>query len=730
MTRLIDQPDGENPFESFTNADRSLDQRATETFLQLLARAVRQFHTYPPNSPFCLDAVVACRKALEAVHRRELLVFRVSPRELIVEGRAVGANAVIQELAQRLHRAGVALLSIDPEASEADLEQLCQCLMQCHESAAVALTDLLAERGVDKVEARVAEKVQILDLGTPRAPLCELASSERRRRDALFAAGAPVHHLYPPDKGWVRLDPTTTFSSVSLAELAVLIENPSELAAMLLRLTDEAGEAPDPSDASLERKFGDVSKLFASLEPMLARRMFAKLAQAVLDLEPDRRTQLLQHTVLPGLLDGRADGMVLHDFPDLDLADALCLLLDLETAAPDVLTVAFGRLDLPADRRRTVAPILQARVQAREAGKHSGDTYSPPKGLDRYAERLIHIDDGCNKSFAEFAAFDLSIDEAVAEVLAGFGVTIDATDDRPERLRCIYNLVSIETRTARLETLLGVAVSLLGDLERDSRWSELVCWLEKFRQLSTSIQQRRPQVAVAVSAALQRSCTRETAVRLLELLERDAEKRALVDGLIEAAGPAIAPALAALVEDPRAHAQLRSLTQLMCGHARVLALPLVERLGQSSGPAACAFVRVLGFAGAGYETVVGRQLAQSDGSIVREAARALARIGTPHAAAVVAKHIREANPAGRSAAEEALWHFPAPLIRTQLRELLGGDDFVAQHPDIVLRLLQRVARTGKDGLEPELVKLTQLRRRFWNPSLVRVASAARDLLAP
>jgi hypothetical protein len=96
----------------------------------------------------------------------------------------------------------------------------------------------------------------------------------------------------------------------------------------------------------------------------------------------------------------------------------------------------------------------------------------------------------------------------------------------------------------------------------------------------------------------------------------------------------------------------------------------------------------------------------------------------------VAKHIREANPAGRSAAEEALWHFPAPLIRTQLRELLGGDDFVAQHPDIVLRLLQRVARTGKDGLEPELVKLTQLRRRFWNPSLVRVASAARDLLAP
>ena len=248
---------GDLDYETASRIDKTaLDQPATEVFLSLLARAVRQFHTYPANSPFCTDAVAVCRKALEALPRQELLVFRVGPRDLIVEGRVVGANAIVQDLAQRLHRARVAVLSIDPEASETDLQQLCRCVVQCQEGEAVALADLLAERGVDKVEARLAEKAEILDLGAPRPPLIALASCERRRRDALFAAGAPVHHLYPPDKGWVRVDPASTFSSVSLAELAVLIENPSELAAMLLRLTDEAGEAPLPRDAALARKIG------------------------------------------------------------------------------------------------------------------------------------------------------------------------------------------------------------------------------------------------------------------------------------------------------------------------------------------------------------------------------------------------------------------------------------------------------------------------------------------
>ena len=41
---------------------------------------------------------------------------------------------------------------------------------------------------------------------------------------------------------------------------------------------------------------------------------------------------------------------MLRDFPDMDLAESICLLLDLETAAPELLTTALARLDLPAER--------------------------------------------------------------------------------------------------------------------------------------------------------------------------------------------------------------------------------------------------------------------------------------------------------------------------------------------------------------------------------------------
>src|SRR5437867_8362769 len=41
---------------------RPADFAAVEEFLHLLARAVRQFHTYPTTSPMCADAIAACHK--------------------------------------------------------------------------------------------------------------------------------------------------------------------------------------------------------------------------------------------------------------------------------------------------------------------------------------------------------------------------------------------------------------------------------------------------------------------------------------------------------------------------------------------------------------------------------------------------------------------------------------------------------------------------------------------
>src|SRR5206468_47354 len=283
--------------------------------------------------------------------------------------------------------------------------------------------EVLSEHGVDAIVLRMAHRPEVLDVGVPRAPLCDLVQAERRRQEAALPVDGPVNHLYPPDKGWVRLDPAANFDAVSLIDLTILVEDPAQVATMLLRLTDDEPVGVEASERALEQKFSDVAMLFSALDPRLTRIMFAKLARAVLDLEPDRRKDLLKRTILPGLLDGRAAGSVLRDFPDLDLAESLFLLLDLETAAPEVLTTALDRLDLPAERRETVVPLLEKRLRTGEAPARPSEG-----GIDKYARKLIRVDAGSGKSFAEYAAFDLSMDATATAVLANVREAMAATD--------------------------------------------------------------------------------------------------------------------------------------------------------------------------------------------------------------------------------------------------------------------------------------------------------------
>jgi hypothetical protein len=139
-------------------------------------------------------------------------------------------------------------------------------------------------------------------------------------------------------------------------------------------------------------------------------------------------------------------------------------------------------------------------------------------------------------------------------------------------------------------------------------------------------------------------------------------------------------------------------------------------------------VRVLGFAGAGYEDAIASQLAHPDDTIVREALRALARIGTPTAATAVGAVVRQRGTNAQGLAEEALWHFPAEVARIQLLDLLRHRDFVMASPKSVARMLDRAGRSRDHGLEPVLTELIPLRFRFWNPSLRRVGARARSLL--
>ncbi len=702
---------------------------AVEEFLQLLARAVRQFRTYPATNPLCVDAIAACHKALASGDPGEHIDVRVGPHDLLADDVGIGAGTIIEpELVRRLQRVRVGALSVDRGASRRDLSRFCSDLLDCPEAdrSAPTFADLLLDHGVDTIVPEMAYRPEVLDLGTPPAALCDLAAHANARGTSGTTDG-PAIHLYPRDKGWIRVDPSSDLGAVSLGALVVLADDPARLAGMLDRLTDDAPGAEVRTDA-LERKYSEIATILGSLDPRLGRLMFGKLARAVLDLEPAKRRDLLRRTVLPGLLDGEIDGEILKDFPDVDLAESLGLLLDLEAAKPELVWTALDRLALPAERAAVITPMLSAELEARTGGGSAGAAGSSDAGADRYARDLVRVEAAPGKTFTDFAAFDLSIDDHTRDAIARIPQEIAATDLVTVELRCLSNLLRHEPNPGVVEGFVPRARSLLEALERQSRWLEIADWLKQTRQIVEALGPHRPDVAEVVAAALDDFCTRERVIRMAELYDAGGVNREVAQALAVACAASIVPACVETLENPALQAKARPLVQLMCDHAAPLATALAERLPAANTPAARAIVKVLGFAGPGCEAAVASQLARGDEQTVREALRALARIGTGRAASFVAAQIQRGSARVRAAAEEALWHLPAAGVPDQLRALLSQREFVVRNPGIAARLLDRAGAAGTGSLGPVVAALAPLRFRIWSPALARVGRKARRLV--
>ncbi|MBI4520665.1 MAG: HEAT repeat domain-containing protein [Gemmatimonadetes bacterium] len=582
---------------------------------------------------------------------------------------------------------------------------------------------------MDAIVADMAPRPEVFSLGARSAFLHDLAARERERRGVPGAGAGPATHLYPRDKGWIRLDPTSTLDTVSLVDLAVLVESPVELADILMRLTGDEPSGPRSAESALEKKFSEVAKLFAALDPRLAAVMFARLAGAVLNLEPDRRKALLERTILPGLLDGKVDGQVLKDFPDVNLAESLCLLLDLETAAPEVLSTALDRLDLPNERRKVVVPLLDDHLDARRTGATSLPPVGAASSVDRRTYELIRVDATGGKAFADFMAFDLSMDGQAKAAVAGICEEVCTTDLSTVRLGCLWQLVRLEPNPGRVERLLARALAVVAEFERAGRWADLARWIVDERALADQLASARPDVASAIASSLDGFCTPARVRALAELHQGGGEAAEAAGALVRALGGALVPVSLALLDDPRAASLARPLVNLLDAHAVRLAPDLAVQAGQTGVTSGRAVARLLGLAGRGYEKTLAPLLASPDEETGREALRALVRIGTPQAAAMVVTQIQTTDPSMQAAAEEALAQFPAAVVRTKLRDLIGRRDFVVRHPDLGARLLAHAVRVGAVNLEPALRALAPLRFRFWNPPLVRVGRAARDLLA-
>ena len=704
---------------------RSAESGRVEECLQLFARAVQQLHTYPTTSPLCQQAIEAWHRALSQLEQRDHLDFRVSPHELTVDEVPVGRGALIEgELARRFHAAGIAQVTIERAASTRELTRLCLDLLACTDrrQERLNLTEMLAEHGVSRIALRHAYRPEVLGVDTPTSPVAALVDAQRARREEVFARGGPVNHLYPPDKGWVRLDPAAKFSSVSLVDLALLVDDPSSLAAMLLRLTDDEADTQSPGEA-LAQKFSDVATLFAALDPRIARVMFSRLANAVLELNPERRQMLLRRTILPGLLDGRVEGDVLKDFPDLDLADSLCLLLDLETAAPEVVTSALARLDLAPERQSAMLPLIRERLQARAGAARE-------TSIDAHARKLVTLDGSRSKSFAEFAAFDLALDEQAVDMLVRIRQGIATTDVSSDQLGCLWNLVRLEANPEVVQRFMLRVVPAIGRLDVEGRWPYFAFWLSRFGELAAALRETRPDVSDAIVTNLAHFSTVDRARRIVDLAGQGAEGRAAADTIILALGSGIGPALAAAASGrgEAREASARVAQQLLCDHAMLVAPSVVTALATADATATRALVRVLGIAGVGYESPIATQLQSSDEQTVREALRSLARIGTPRAALCVRNAVNQSAEWLSGAAAETLWHFPAPEARRQVLELLSQRDFVQRSPEVAGRLLERVVQGGAQGLQTVLTTLVPLRYRVWSPALARVGRRAHVLL--
>src|SRR5262245_56274008 len=123
MTKPIGKPDYRvrRPTDKPARAGVHDGNAGTVEFLQLLGRAVRQFHTYPAASPLCADAIDACHRAFTALDIDHSLTFRITPHTIVVDDDKIGDDPVIeQKLARPLHHARIASIEIKHSVSAHD----------------------------------------------------------------------------------------------------------------------------------------------------------------------------------------------------------------------------------------------------------------------------------------------------------------------------------------------------------------------------------------------------------------------------------------------------------------------------------------------------------------------------------------------------------------------------------------------------------------------------------
>ena len=695
-------------------------QSGIDPVVTALARAIQRHQAYPPDSPLCAEAVASCTRALQALADREAITFRSQLGRLTVDDDPVQSSPLVAgELSRRFRRAGIAAATFDRETSAREIARFCRELVRRDDrhAACEPLQDALMQYGVERISVTTSPRAEILELGVPAPSRLPLLAHQRARQAEAVTTG-PAVHLYPQDKGWVRVDPASSLKETSLLDLVLLVEDPAALAGMLVQLSEESPMA-DAADA-LAEKVEEISGLISRLEPTLVEQLFARLARSVLALDSQRRQQLLRDTVLPGLLEGRADGRLLRHFPDLELADSLSLLLDLQVAAPEMLRTAFERLDLPSERQARMKPIIDERVAARRRETRATDDLRPG-AIDGLADGGIRVE-GTGKDFRTFTTFDLSLDAATRTALGNIAAGVDATDLTLAKLTCVRDVLGVEANPEVTAALVTLAGGLLAEIESRKDWLAYAALVSSFGALSQSAQEERPEVADQVRGMLAALATSDLCLQLAHLAEASPDFSSQAAAMFAALGPGAGPAIAGALggADDRMR---RALVKLAAAQAPALTPALLPALAAPDPIVVRHVVQIIGHAGPGVESTLAPLVAHADEWVARETCRALARIGTAEALAAVSAALTRGG-RHHALAEEALWRFPVPAARDEARRLLSDRDFVRRQPGVARALLVRFAEGDARQAAALARPLASLRFHLWRPSLMRLGQTA------
>ena len=702
---------------------------AIDNFLTLFAKAVRQLHAYPVTSQVCVDAINACRAQLASIDGVDELSLTVTPDGLLMHDHPVGEGAFVrQEFTRRLRRARVAGMTIQRDCTTRDLTRFCVNLLRCSESAdrTLSVAAMMAEDGVDAVSVEVTSRREVLQVSPSIPAQRDLIAHERRRREEAPPANTRSVHLFPPHRGWIRLDPAEAYDTLSLADLAILVDDPNDLAVMLQRLVNEAQSGSDTEPAALERRFSDVAALFAGLEPRLSRVMFSKLARVIGTLDSERRHELLLHTILPSIFDGRPEVQVLHALPDADLAESLCLLFDAERGGRGVAISALDHLKLSPERHAVILPLMEELMRARIDPALGLDAATAIQ-LDQQARRLTTIEATAHRSFVELTGFDFRLDDQARQNIDAVCSGIRESDGLMVELLCLVNLVALQPNPEIAGAFVRDAMDRANQLVTAGRWSDVADALVRLATITDSLRERRPEITQLIDAELSAFATPEFAQALLAQHTLDgSDARPVSLTVTDALGPAIAPALLSLLAtDARAAA---SAVALMCERATLFAPALAEGIPSYNSTTRSYVARVLGHAGPGYEDHLHALCSPTDEKTTREALRALSRVGTVRAIELVAVMARDARGWMSTAIVETLLRFPPETGAHPIRDLLAHRAFVLAQPAAASRLIGRLAHAKVPHLDPVLRDIWSLRYRFWNRALVGAAREAGALL--